>query len=82
MDRLVRGVKPATSLAAEGTDQPGPLLQHLPAMPTTRVLPHGLRAQAIQAGQAQEPGGSDNAAEGKERRERHDIAEHHFSLTP
>jgi len=82
MTRLVRGVKPAASLPTQGTDQPGPLLLHLPAMPTTRALPHVFPVQAIEPGQAQKPGGPDNAAEGKERRERHDIAEHHFSSTP
>lgn len=79
---LVRGVKPATSLAAEGADEPGPFPHNLPAVPTTRVLPHVFLAQAIQPGQAQKPGGPDNAAEGEERHKRQDIGQHHFSSTP
>jgi hypothetical protein len=82
MTRLVRGVQPATSLPTQGADQPGPLLLFLPTMPPTRVLPHVFPAQAIQPGQAQKPGRPDNAAEGKERRERKDIGQHHFLSTP
>ncbi|MGH7253739.1 MAG: hypothetical protein ACREIE_08075 [Nitrospiraceae bacterium] len=45
-------------------------------------MPHVFPAQAIEPGQAQKPGGPDNAAEGKEGRERQDIGQHHFSSTP
>jgi hypothetical protein len=65
MTFLMRGVKPATPLATQGTDQPGPILLRLPAVPTTRVLPHVFPVQAIQPEQAQKPGRPDNTREGE-----------------